>query len=524
MKRKLILAFDCGTQSTRAILFDDKGNILGKAKVAFTPYYSIKEGYCEQDASFYWDKFVEASKALKKKCQEDWKDIAAVSITTLRDTCVCVDREGKPLRPVILWLDRREAKPLKFPLVNRFLFRLIGLTDSVMKQSVVSPSNWIMQNEPEIWKKTYKYLMFSGYLNFKLTGKMVDSTANMIGHIPFDYKKKKWQSEHGLSRCLVPIPPDKLCDLVDPGDIIGNITDDAARETGIPIGTPIVAAGSDKGCETLGTGCICDGVASLSYGTTATMQITTEKYVEPSAFMPAYPSMIKNKYNPETQIYRGYWMLTWFKHEFAQNEEREAAERGIAAEDILNDLLATVPAGSDGLVLQPYWSPILKAPEARGAVIGFSDVHTRAHLYRAIIEGIGYGLIEGLLSIQKKAKVTIKYLTVSGGGSVSDAICQITADMFGLPVKRVQTYETSGLGAAIAGFLGIGVYTSVEEAQKGMVHYKDTFLPNEENHTLYAMIYEKVYKKMYSRVQPLYDGIRQVNNYLEDKKNGNKTL
>lgn len=516
----LVLSFDCGTQSTRALLFDKKGNILCKSKIAFEPYFSAKDGYAEQHAEFYWDKFAEAAKTLKAKAGDSWNDIIAVSVTTIRDTCVCVDKDMKPLRPIILWLDARTcSKPIHIPLMNKAIFKLSGMYEPVIKQGIASKCNWIMQNEPEIWEKTDKYLMFSGYLNYLLTGRVVDSVASMIGHVPFDYKNLRWQTPKALTYCVTPVPKEKLCELAHPGDILGYITKEAAEYTGIPEGLPLVAAGSDKGCETLGTGCVGDGVASLSFGTTATVQITTDKYVEPTSFMPAYPAMIKGKYNPETQIFRGYWMVTWFKKEFAAHEEKLAEERGVSPESILDEMLNKIPAGSDGLVLQPYWSPILKAPEAKGAVIGFSDKHTRAHLYKAIIEGIGYGLVEGLQEMERRAKYKVNYLTVSGGGSVSNMVCQMTADMFGLPVKRVQTYETSSLGAAMTAFLAMGIYKDMEEAQKNMVRYTDTFLPDMKNHRLYQLIYEKVYKKIYSNVKPLYEGLKEVKRILEEERN-----
>ena len=147
----------------------------------------------------------------------------------------------------------------------------------------------------------------------------------------------------------------------------------------------------------------------------------------------------------EVQIYRGYWMLSWFSKNFCSELIDEAKIQEMAVEELLNKELSKIPPGSDGLVLQPYWGPGLRRPLAKGGIIGFSDVHTRAHLYRAIIEGIAYALKEGLEGIEKSQKHKVKELRISGGGSQSDAICQITADVFNLPVSRVQTFETTSL-------------------------------------------------------------------------------
>ena len=177
---------------------------------------------------------------------------------------------------------------------------------------------------------------------------------------------------------------------------------------------------------------------------------------------------------------------------------------------MLNKDLAKIPPGSDGLVLQPYWGPGLRRPLAKGAIVGFSDTHTREHMYRAIIEGIGYALKEGLQSIEKSQRHKIKELRISGGGSQSDAICQITADIFGLPVSRVQTFETTSLGAAIASFVGLGEFSSIEEAMKEMSHKTVTFEPNPEAHEEYEKLYKKVYVKMFPSLKKVYKDLNKI--------------
>ena len=174
----------------------------------------------------------------------------------------------------------------------------------------------------------------------------------------------------------------------------------------------------------------------------------------------------------------------------------------MAVEELLNSKLWTIPPGSDGLVLQPYWGPGLSRPLAKGAIIGFSDVHTRAHLYRAIIEGIAYALREGLEGIEKSQKHKVKEIRISGGGSQSDAICQ-------LPVSRVQTFETTSLGAAIATFVALGEYSSVEEATEKMSRVSSTFMPDETAHKKYNYLYNKVYVKMFPQLNKLYKDIKK---------------
>ena len=186
---------------------------------------------------------------------------------------------------------------------------------------------------------------------------------------------------------------------------MGEITPQAAEATGLPAGLPLIAAAADKACEVLGAGALEPHVACLSYGTTATVNTTSRRYVEVIPLLPPYPSAVPGAYNLEIQVYRGYWMVSWFRREFGLREVQLAHERGCAPEELFDELVEEVPPGSMGLTLQPYWSPGLKSPgpEAKGAVIGFGDVHTRAHLYRAILEGLAYALREGLTSLEKDA-------------------------------------------------------------------------------------------------------------------------
>lgn len=511
-KEPLVLTIDYGTQSVRAMIFDKEGNEYGKVKIAFEPYYSLKVGWAEQKPEFYWERLCEATQGLKAKAGPLWDRIEALAVTTIRDTVVVVDKNGKPLRDVILWLDQREIEnPEKhFGTGLKSLLKMVGMYETALTQCRTSPCNWIHENEPEVWNNMYKYLMFSGYVNFRLTGEMKDSVANQIGHIPFDYKNKRWNTPRSLISTLFDITAEYMPELVEPGSVIGRITKEAARDTGIPEGLTVIASGSDKGCETLGSGCVDSTGASLSLGTTATVQMTTDRYIESEMFVPSYPAVLNGKYNPEIEIYRGYWMLSWFKHEFAQKEEKEAERLGISAEEILNEHLKDVPPGCDGLVLQPYWSPGIRHPNARGSILGFADCHTRSHLYRAIIEGIGFGLYDGLLAIQKKTKIKVKFISVGGGGSQSDEICQITANLFGLPVRKVQTYEAASLGAALTAFTGIGVYSSFEEAAGKMIRFVEEYKPDMKEHEFYHKMYKNVYKNIYPNNKKIYDQIKKV--------------
>lgn len=518
MNEPLVLTFDVGTQSVRALLFNKRGETVASVKNTYEqPYYSRHPNWAEQRADYYFEHICAVTQRLRNRAPEAFAQAVCATVTVFRDTTVCLGKNGKPLRDCILWMDQRQAKnPKPLPTARTALFKAVGMNETIEMLHRTSACNWIAENEPELWEKTDKYICLSTYINYRFTGRIAESDAGAIAKIPIDYKNRVWD-KNGLTRCVYDIPQEKLCELVPSGSILGNITPEASRLTGLPVGMPVIAAGSDKGCETIGLSVIHEDQAALSFGTSCTIQFTSSKYFEPTPFMPSYPAVPKGKYNAEIQIFRGYWMLTWFKQNFAQSEVEAAKCLGCSAEELLNKHLSEVPAGSDGLLVLPHWTPGLATPGTRGAMIGFSDVHTRYHVYRAIIEGLNYALMDGLHGMEKRSGQTIRHLYLGGGGSRSDEICQITANMFGLPVSRIQTNESCALGAAICSYVTLGEFTSYEEAIGEMVHLRDTFEPDEEEHALYQAIYDDVYSKYYKTVTPLHRRLRELTQRRTDK-------
>src|SRR5512133_1127018 len=516
MAGDLLLAIDQGTQSVRALLVDLRGNLLAKSRVPIEPYVSTAPGLAEQDPEVFWS-------AICQACQELWQmpgvrkeAIAGVALTTQRSTLINVDDHGRPLRPAIVWLDQRRTSGLR-PVGGWWglAFRLSGMTETVAYLQAEAEANWIRTHQPEIWARTHKYLFLSGYLTYRMVGRFIDSVGSQVGYIPFDYKRLSWARPSDWKWQAVPMDPRILPDLVPPAGVLGEITKAAAEATGIPVGLPLIAAAADKACEVIGSGCLEPHIACLSYGTTATINTTHHHYAEVIPLIPPYPAAVPNAYSLEVQIYRGYWMVSWFKHEFGQPEQHIAQEMGVAVEDLFNEMVDTVPPGSHGLMLQPFWSPGLRVPgpEAKGAVIGFGDVHTRAHLYRSILEGLAYGLREGADRTNKRSGIPITEIRVAGGGSQSDAAMQLTADIFGLPTTRPHVYEASGLGAAIDAAVGLGLHPNFETAITEMTHLGVSFAPNPANHKIYDELYNRVYLKMYGRLRPLYEHIRDITGY-----------
>lgn len=511
-----ILTIDVGTQSVRAVIIDLNGEIQHIVKTPLEPYFSNQPGWAEQEAEYFWKKLCYTTKKLIRSMSISKEAIKGVTITTQRNTVINIDKNGNPIRPAIVWMDDRRAKIEKWPsFFTKSILKIINLQDAIEYTISECESNWIRQNQPDIWSNTYKYLFLSGYLTYKLTGEYVDSTGNIVGYVPFDYKTQEWAKSSDMKWKMFPMDRSILPSLVKPTELLGYISKKVSKETGIPSGLPIIASAADKACEILGSGCLSPETACLSYGTSSIIGTASKKYVEVIPFFPPYPSAVPDEYHTEIIIRRGFWMVSWFKREFGHKEEMIARRRGVQPEELFDELVSEIDPGSIGLILQPYWSPGVKIPgqEAKGAIIGFGEIHTRAHLYRAILEGLVYALKDGAIRTEKKNKVKIEKLRVAGGGSQSDIVMQLTSDIFDLPAERPHTFETSALGSAIDAAVGLKYYPDFESAVKGMVRINDVFEPIPVNRDIYKELFEQVYLKMYGKLKSLYIKIGKITEY-----------
>jgi sugar (pentulose or hexulose) kinase len=517
MTPDLLLAIDVGTQSVRALVFDRDGAMQGRSQVPFEPPFDAPQpGWAEKDAGSYWQALVESCRALWRQRGVQPGRVAGLALTTQRGTVVCAREDGTPLRPAIVWPDQRlcSAPPPLGAFWNT-LFGLAGAGELMRQLQRQAEANWLAQHEAALWRKCERFTLLSGWLAHRLVGDWVDSAACQVGYLPFDYKRQQWARAGDWHWKALAIRSAQLPRLVPPASRLGALTDAAATELGLRPALPVIAAAADKACEVLGCGVLEPDTAHLSFGTAATINTTQPKYVEVQRLLPAYPAAWPGAFNTEIHIQRGFWLVSWFKNEFAHRERALAAERGVSAESLFDGLIASVPPGSMGLVLQPYWSPGLRdpGPEAKGAIIGFGDVHTRAHLYRAMIEGLVYGLRAGRELIEARTKRPITRLVVSGGGAQSDGAMQIAADVFGLAAERPHIAEASALGAAMLAATGLGWYADVQAAAAAMARSGHRFEPQPAAVRTYDALYREVYRPMYGRLVPLYRRIRAITGY-----------
>lgn len=506
----LILSIDVGTQSIRAMVFDRQGRLQYMQRALVPPYETPHPGWAELPASAIWETFCSVTRKLANEMGERMADLQACGLTANRNNLIALDAEGNPLRNWILWMDQRRAPEAIREAETKWkgLDRLIYWVQKPLLQIALGRSqfNWLRFHEPRTWNRAHKYLTMGGMITYQLTGQYHDSYGMQAGVIPFEVKKMDFYRLPLIYRA-VGVSRHQLADqLFHPGESMGTVTASAAEQTGLPEGLPIVAVGGDKQTETLGAGAFSAKTAVLSYGTMASVTLNTETCIRDRKFtFYTFPASRKNYFCEEFVVDRGYWLVTWFCRQYAQEESHPSFL------EAMNQQASEIAPGSEGLFVYPFWSPHpVLFPEARGMVLGWTDDHHPAHLYRAILESVAYSLRFGLEALQKKTKQKVEQVRVVGGGSRSDMAMQLTADILNLPVLRMETDEVGGIGAAIPTAVYAGFYADEEEAAEVMCRVRQVFYPQPAAVAVYDRLYRNVFLKLYRSALPFFRELAQL--------------
>jgi len=514
-KVKNFIVIDGGTQNIKAFIFDENGNEVRGESSPVAPYFALQPDFAEQDAGAYLQIAQDVTTRAVQSAHVSADTIVGIAITTHRSTIVPVDQNGNPVRSAITWLDERKTEGLKLPggPVMAVAFKVARMEERLREYQRRSKFNWLKRYEPENYARTFKFLTISSHILHSLTGEFKDCSSMIVGLFPIDLKGLQWHPWKIIYE-IFGVERDRLPELVSPVEIAGRVSEDGARRFGVPQGLPVIVGAGDKQSELLGAGVTAGGVAEISYGTAAVIELLSSKYVtHPRMDFFTWGAAIPGHWALEGFVGRGYWMVSWFKDEFGKREEDEASKLDVPPEAVLDKQLTDIPPGSMGLLVQPYWHPRENDPLSKGAMIGFSGEHTRKHVYRAIIEGIAYELRRLGELMVKHSGNPITELRVGGGGSQSDEIMQITADVFGLPAMRMHTSNLAALGAAIDAAVALGVRKSFAEAVERMVRVKSTFQPVNENVKIYDRLFREVYVRMYPALSPLHHRIAGITNY-----------
>ena len=467
MNKKYLMGIDEGSQSAKITIFDIEGNIVCEGKAPLRPYNLPKPGYVEHPDDDWWDAICKASKNCMAKFEGDPKDIVGIGLCTIRCCRAYLKEDGSLAQPALSWMDIRLSQPYT-------------------------------HENPDV-----KYIVASsGYITHRLTGEKKDTIANYEYGWPVDVDNWKW-SDNPEAYKATGMPKEMLFDLVMPGDLLGYVTEEAAKATGLPAGVPVVATSNDKAVEGLGTGCMGDSTVCISLGTYTSAMMEGKENLKGTSY--AWPkfSCMPNKYLYDSNgIRRGMWTVSWYRDILGEGYAKLAEEKGMSPEEALGLEAEKVSVGSDGLMTVLNWLANVDARYQKGIMIGFDGRHTRGHIYRSILEAVAMTMKGHVSDMCNEVGTTIEKLIITGGGSNSDLFMQIFADVFNIPVVRNEVNGAAGLGSAICAAVAANVYDSFESAVEHMVRIKDTFTPIAENAEIYSKMIP-VYSEITKYTDPI---------------------
>jgi xylulokinase len=467
-----LLAIDNGSQSTKVTIFDSRGHALVSASRPLKPYDISVPGHAVHPGDDIWYSISRACREAMAQFQADPADIAAVGLCTIRFCRALLKADGSLAEPVLSWMDERVARPY-------------AQTNPLTRYVTTS----------------------SGYITHRLTGQFVDTAANYEGVWPIDHDTATWSTEPACYTATG-MPRDMLFDLVPPGGRLGQVTETAAEATGIPVGLPVYATANDKAVEALGSGLADDGTVLLSLGTyIAAMTIGSSSTSADGSYWANFAARPGKYLYESTGIRRGMWLVSWYRTLLeGQNDPARL-------QDALNAEASELAPGSNGLLTLPDWLAPGDATWRRGALLGFDGSQGRAHIYRSILEGIALTMANHTAAMEQALGRRLAPVLVSGGGSRSDLMMHIVADVFDRPARRSAVSDAAGLGAAICAAVGHGVYPDWDQATAAMVGAGDEFSPDPRAARAYHQI-NKVYAALTTFTDPLFrsmaDGLQDL--------------
>lgn len=483
-----VLGIDLGTGSAKAVLLDDGGQVVGRGTSEY-PLHKPHPGWVEQDGEDWWNGLCVAARQALEGI--DPAQVAGVGLSGQLNGAVFVDGDGRPLRRVPIWLDHRAQAECDWAQERAGdLLRERAMAE-VRPVHALAKVLWLKANDPAVYERTRWVLLPKDWLRFRLTGGVAAEVSDASVTAAFDLYERTWSGEilEALEIDAGLFPP-----MVDSPDVVGEVTDAAAAETGLAAGTPVVAGGGDMPCMILGSGVIEPGIVCLGIGTAAHATASAER-LDPRAFGKLSPMChpIPGKYAWLGCSFTGGASLKWFRDEFGGSYEE------------LTGAAAAVEAGAEGLFFMPWLegrsTPRVDA-NVRGGFIGLSLRHTRAHMVRAVMEGVVYDL-RHLLDCFAGIDLPVRQLRIGEGGSHSELWRQIQADVLGRDVVRLAIDDPSAVGAALLAGVGTGVYDDFASACRQVVELADTVRCNRERAVFYDRAFGR-YAALYPALQGWY--------------------
>lgn len=461
-----ILAHDLGTSGNKASLYDRQGKLVASAFGGYETYYP-QPGWVEQDPEAWWEAVVATTRELLAKAKVRATDVACVTFSGQMMGCLPVDGDARPLCRALIWADQRgitQARRLEAELGQEFVYRTTG--HRISPTYSAAKIAWLKDERPQVYAQTYKFLHAKDFIISRLTGAWVTDYSDACGMNLFDLTRRAWSPEilraTGIDGGKLPEPHPST-------DLAGKVTTAAGKATGLAPGTPVVIGGGDGSCAAAGAGVVREGAAYNYIGSSSWIGIATrEPIFDPQMRTFNWIHLDPNMYSPTGTMQAAGGSYVWVRDALCLAEVEAAAKLGVSAYELMNLEASRVPPGAGNLLYLPYllgersphWNPY-----ARGTFIGLTPSHRRAHLIRAVLEGVSLNLRIILEAFRSEAPIAA--MRVIGGGAKGAVWRQILADVFHLPVHRLAFLdEATSLGAALAGGVGVGLFPGFEVAEK----------------------------------------------------------
>lgn len=485
-----LLGIDVGTSGTRAVLIDERGRIVHEATAEHAAFASPQAGWAEQDARDWWRATCVAVREIVVQVSAD--EIGCVGFSGQMHGTTLLDERDEPLRPAIIWCDVRsdaECRRLTEQIGAERLIELVA--NPALENFTLTKLLWVREHEPEVWRRVRSVLLPKDYVRLRLTGERATDAADASGTLMFDVRARAWSNEMlnatGIRRELLPR-------VYESPEVTGEVSEEGAAATGLRAGTPVVAGAGDQAAGAVGLGITKPGAVSSIIGTSGVVFAATDTAsLDPRGRVHTFCHAIPDRWHVMGVTQAAGLSLRWLRDLLDVK-----AANGRGAYNVMCDEAANVPPGADGVVWLPYLmgerTPHLD-PHARGALLGLTARHTRAHVTRAVLEGVAHSLRD-TLTIFAEMRVPVESIRVGGGGARSALWRQVQADVFGRSVETVETEEGAAYGAAILAGVGAKIWSDVDTACAGVVRTRERAEPDSESVEIMNRRYE-VYRSIY---------------------------
>ena len=494
MAEPLFLGLDIGTSGVKAILVDSSGSVAATAVAPLT-LDTPQPGWAEQHPDDWWRASLVA---IREVCGANGRRVAAIGISGQMHSSVFLDREGKVIRPALLWCDGRTTEECReITLRAGGEDRLRELTCNPALEGFTLPKVlWLRRHEPAAYARLAHVILAKDYIRYRLTSELATEPSDASATLMYDTARMRWSDELleavGVSRSVVP-------DVGGSAEVLGRVTASVAAETGLPAGTPVVGGGADNACGAAGVGVVAAGGAVASWGTSGTVLApATSPRVDPGLRAHTFCHVAPDTWYMMGVVLSAGGAFAWYRDRFCRDVTGPNVNATLDAE------AATVPPGSDGVTFLPYLqgerTPHRDA-SARGAFLGMSLAHGRAHMTRAVLEGVCFALRDSV-SILAGVGVRLDNLLLTGGGAKSPFVRRLQADVYGIPVSTVDREEGPAYGAALLGAVGAGAFPNLAAAVQATVRRSAPELPDPSVREAYDEAYAR-FKASYHAAHPM---------------------